>query len=196
MKTYTTQTRTHPIKQTNQNPLLSSYTGADGLKTGYINGYYNLIGTAKRDNIRLIAIVLGAKSPSERENDAIRLLNYGYTQYESITEGMQGEEVEKMTVFKSKSVLNTPAVLAKNISFVVHVKDKENIVVEDDLPPFVTGGKEKGDVVGERVVTIGDKTYKSDIILTEDIDEAGFVRSLLDTVNMVFTLVLDKVFGD
>ncbi|MCI0732306.1 MAG: D-alanyl-D-alanine carboxypeptidase [Methylococcaceae bacterium] len=62
------------------NGFISSYPGADGLKTGYTCGSgYNLIATALRDNVRLIGVVLGAGSKRERSTQMRKLLDLGFT---------------------------------------------------------------------------------------------------------------------
>jgi D-alanyl-D-alanine carboxypeptidase len=65
----------------NHNPLLSSYKGADGIKTGYIRqSGYNLVGSAERDGQRIIAVVLGSKTPGIRDWTMTTLLDYGFEQ--------------------------------------------------------------------------------------------------------------------
>lgn len=67
------------ITQHNRNALLWSYPNADGLKTGWIvKSGYHIIATAKRDENRLIAIVMGAKNPALRNREAQWLLDEGF----------------------------------------------------------------------------------------------------------------------
>ena len=68
----------------NTNPLLGEYRGADGVKTGHTGpAGFNLVATAKRDGVRLIAVILGAGSKSQREADATLLLDTGFALVES-----------------------------------------------------------------------------------------------------------------
>ncbi|MDO9228813.1 MAG: D-alanyl-D-alanine carboxypeptidase family protein [Syntrophales bacterium] len=67
------------ITQRNRNSLLRHYPNADGLKTGWVaKGGYHIVATAKRGNIRLIAVVMGAKTPAIRAKEAERLLDEGF----------------------------------------------------------------------------------------------------------------------
>ena len=67
------------ITQRNHNSLLRHYPDADGLKTGWvIKGGYHIVATAKRGNTRLIAVVMGAKTPAIRAKEAERLLDEGF----------------------------------------------------------------------------------------------------------------------
>ena len=69
------------VSQENHNKLLFQDPSVDGLKTGYTRkSGYNLLATAKRGNQRLIAVVLKAKSRTIREEEALRLLNFGFQQ--------------------------------------------------------------------------------------------------------------------
>src|SRR3989442_23225 len=67
------------IRQDNRNTLLRKDPSVDGLKTGHLSeSGYHLVATAKRDERRLIAVVMGAKSQAIRAEEALKLLNYGY----------------------------------------------------------------------------------------------------------------------
>lgn len=67
------------IRQHNRNRLLWSYPSADGLKTGYTpKAGYCLASSAKKNNVRLISVILGEPTISNRTNDAMALFNYGF----------------------------------------------------------------------------------------------------------------------
>ncbi|QST02966.1 D-alanyl-D-alanine carboxypeptidase (plasmid) [Pontibacillus sp. ALD_SL1] len=184
------------IVQYNQNPLIiNKYEGADGLKTGFINGLFNFVGTAKRDGLRLIVVTLGAENASARYQDATRLLNYGFNQYETVSFGTQGDPVVDLTVYKAKDSLATNVVLESDLSLVAHVDDVDQIEVTDDVPDFITAPREIGEVIGKRIVKLGDETYTANIVMTENLEKAGFWRSIFDTVSMVFAKILSFIFG-
>ncbi|UKK84808.1 D-alanyl-D-alanine carboxypeptidase [Sphingopyxis sp. BSN-002] len=68
-----------PIIQTNRNPILGRFTGADGLKTGHTSeAGYCFLGSAKRDGRRLIMVVAGMPSEKARRDEAERLMNWGF----------------------------------------------------------------------------------------------------------------------
>jgi D-alanyl-D-alanine carboxypeptidase (penicillin-binding protein 5/6) len=72
------------IRQQNRNPLLPMNMGADGLKTGFTNeAGYGLVGSAVKDGLRLIVVVNGTKSDKERADEATRLLDWGFSGFES-----------------------------------------------------------------------------------------------------------------
>ena len=69
----------HDIIQRNRNSLLRHYPNADGLKTGWVvKAGYHIVATAKRGNTRLIAVVMGAKTPAIRARETEKLLDEGF----------------------------------------------------------------------------------------------------------------------
>jgi D-alanyl-D-alanine carboxypeptidase (penicillin-binding protein 5/6) len=74
--------------------------GADGLKTGFIKeSGYGLVGSAVQDGQRLIVVVLGAENDKERANDARRLLEWGFRNFESRLLFKSGTDVAEVRVF-------------------------------------------------------------------------------------------------
>lgn len=66
----------------NTNKLIKYYTGLDGLKTGFTSDAgYCLTATAKRNDMRLISVVMGSETSEGRSNDTIELLDYGFNNY-------------------------------------------------------------------------------------------------------------------
>lgn len=92
------------IRQQNRNPLLEMNIGADGLKTGYIKeSGYGLVGSAVQEGQRLIVVVHGAETPKDRANDAKRLLEWGFRNFESRRLFSEGVNVAEVRVFGGDS---------------------------------------------------------------------------------------------
>ena len=71
------------IRQHNRNPLLGMLIGADGLKTGFTKeAGYGLVGSAVQNGMRLIVVVNGAKTAKERADEAKKLLEWGFRNFE------------------------------------------------------------------------------------------------------------------
>lgn len=88
------------ILQHNRNPLLRSVTGADGLKTGYTSeAGYSLVGSVVRADLRLIVVVTGLKTRRQREEEARKLLEWGFRTFEQITLFDADEEVGTARVY-------------------------------------------------------------------------------------------------
>ena len=101
------------IKQQNRNPLLGSYRGADGVKTGYIReSGYGLIGSAQRDGRRLIAVVSGLGSKRARSQETEKLLDYGFRQFRPVRLFSAGDTIGLARVWGGES--STVKVVAKD----------------------------------------------------------------------------------
>lgn len=88
------------IKQQNRNPLLDMNIGADGMKTGYVKeSGYGLVGTAVQNDIRLIVVVNGSASMKERGEDARKLLEWGFKNFEPRPLVKEGAVVAEASVF-------------------------------------------------------------------------------------------------
>ena len=89
------------IKQRNRNALLFRDESVDGLKTGYTKAArYCLVASAKREGMRLIAVVMGAESSRSRARMAQSLLNYGFRFYETRRVYASNETVTDVRVWK------------------------------------------------------------------------------------------------
>jgi D-alanyl-D-alanine carboxypeptidase (penicillin-binding protein 5/6) len=88
------------IHQTNRNPLLGMGIGADGLKTGETSeAGFNLVGSAIQDNFRLIVVVTGARSDKERADEAKKLLEFGFHDFQARVLFAEGQTVGDAKVF-------------------------------------------------------------------------------------------------
>ena len=88
------------IKQPNRNPLLGLDIGADGLKTGNIDDSgYGLVGSAVQNGQRLILAVYGARTAKERADEARKILQWGFRNFESRKLFVAGETVGTASVF-------------------------------------------------------------------------------------------------
>jgi D-alanyl-D-alanine carboxypeptidase (penicillin-binding protein 5/6) len=78
---------------TNTNRLIRLYDGCDGLKTGSTQeALYCMSATAKRGDMRVVAVVLGARSGKSRFDIASRMLDHGFANYRSLSRGAEGRE--------------------------------------------------------------------------------------------------------
>lgn len=126
----------------NTNKLLKQYEGVDGLKTGFTSEALSCITlSAKRDNLRLIGVVMGAPSSKERNEIAKKLLDYGFSQY------AQG------ILYEKGSVLDT-------ITFENGKPSKANIVALEDVTYVFEKGKEPKEKSKEIKITKRSLPYK------------------------------------
>jgi len=89
------------IKHFNRNRLLSLDPNVDGMKTGHTErAGYGLIATAKRNNHRLLSVVLGSTSDNLRSTESQRLLNYGYQNFEIFYLYKKNEAISNIRLWK------------------------------------------------------------------------------------------------
>ena len=92
------------IHQTNRNPLLGMGLGADGLKTGDTKeAGFGLVGSAVQDNMRLIVVLTGAKSDKERAEEARKMLEFGFRDFQSRVLFADGQTIGYARVFGGNS---------------------------------------------------------------------------------------------
>jgi len=93
------------IRQQNRNPLLTStLSGADGLKTGYTKeGGYGMVGSAVQNGIRLIVVINGLDDPDDRAQEAKKMLEWGFRNFEARTLFAENQQVGFAKVFGGDS---------------------------------------------------------------------------------------------
>ncbi|MCD8391404.1 MAG: D-alanyl-D-alanine carboxypeptidase [Firmicutes bacterium] len=171
---WTDSLRDGKFELANTNKLIRYYDGANGLKTGSTSKALCCISaSAKRDNMQLIAVVLGAPTSDERFKSARNLLDYGFANYSIDTLAEEGEEIERVTV--AKGVAETVgAVAAENCSALFkrgESKDAEREVVLDDK---ITAPVKAGDKIGTLSFSVNGKTIaQTDLLAAEDVNKKG-----------------------
>lgn len=93
----------NPFWLVNTNRLVRFYEGVDGLKTGYTGeAKYCLTATAKRNNMRIIAVVMGEPDVKTRNNEVATMFNYAFTHFQVMPMYKKGEAVQPITVDKGQ----------------------------------------------------------------------------------------------
>ena len=133
----------------NTNRLLRFYQGADGLKTGsHSQAKSNLVATAKRDGLRLIAVVLGAETSQIRFNESAALLNYGFANYKGVVLANKTEVVKKVRVYAG-DIDFVDAVPAEDTVVGVEKGEAEGLTRRIMVPDLIPAPVKKGAKVGE-----------------------------------------------
>ena len=158
---------------TNTNKLIKWYEGATGLKTGSTGkALYCLSGTAERDGLHLIAVVMAAPDFKVRFQETMKLLDYGFANY-SAQKGLPAEE--KMAEIPiTKGMADTvDAVVKEEISFLLKKDSGKEWETKVETLPIVDAPVKKGEKVGEVVYTIsGKEVGRADLITAEDVEKA------------------------
>jgi D-alanyl-D-alanine carboxypeptidase (penicillin-binding protein 5/6) len=125
-----------------------SYEGLDGLKTGHTEeAQWCLVATAKRANVRLISVILGADSEDARMSETRRLLDYGFYNFRSIT-FKDGEVVGNVSIPLGRKE-KIDALMKETMTFLVPKgKDDSQIVKEIELVKGLKAPVAKGEKLG------------------------------------------------
>lgn len=142
------------ITQSNRNPLLRMNIGADGLKTGYTDkSGYALVGTAVRDNKRLIAVLSGMSSKRQRSEEARKILDWGFRAFEKVDLYDDGEIIGQADVYGGAKDVAVAGKGKVSIYMPIGNRDKlkAKIVYQGPLIPPI----DQGDQIATLKVWIG-----------------------------------------
>lgn len=141
----------------NTNRLIKEYEGTTGIKTGSTSqAGYCLSASAKKGNLHLIAVVMGSETSKIRFEESMRLLDYGFANYDSVTIGRKGEVIDKVLIQKGDNQY-LEVVLEKDSYLLLPKGQSKDITKEILLPEYVNTPIKKGDVIGELVIKIDGK---------------------------------------
>jgi D-alanyl-D-alanine carboxypeptidase (penicillin-binding protein 5/6) len=171
------------IKQSNRNGLLWRDNTVDGLKTGHIESAgFHLIATAKRGIQRFIAVVLGEKDEFTRENDAYRLLEYGFKNFATVSLIRKENSMKVVKIWKGK--IKQLALWAEEEGIVTVPKESaKNLTIKENIPKIIYAPIKSGEPVGEMVIYENDKPIKKiHLIAGREVERAGFFRCLWHSI--------------
>lgn len=162
---------------TNTNRLIKMYQGANGIKTGFTqDAGYCLSGSATRDGLTLIAVVLGCPSSKVRFAEVSKLLDYGFANYESVKIAEKGEPLGAITLEKATPSL-IDAVAPENINVLVKKGKKDGIKGETELKKSVCAPVERGQKVGELVLyQNGKEISRYPLVAAESAENASWTE--------------------
>lgn len=167
----------------NTNKLVRFYEGADGLKTGFTdNAKYTMAVTAKRNNMRLIAIVLGEEVSKVRNQETMDLLDYGFNLYTVDMIKKQGEVVDKIQLDKG-SKKQVDVVLKNDITVLRKKSEQEKKYTEKVNLKELELPIQKDQEVGTIDIYDGSKKVGSyPIIVKEEIKKRSLWKLFFDNL--------------
>lgn len=172
----------------NTNKLIKTYEGMDGLKTGYTEkAGYCLTATAKRNNMRLVGVVMNEESSSIRNSDMTELLNYGFSLYKVKTLVKKDKVVSTYEDNKSSRVKND-VIVKEDINILNKNNSKDRKVTYRVILDNKTLPIEKETKVGILEVLENNKViYKTNVYPKERIKKANifelYLRNIKDFIN-------------
>lgn len=178
------------ITQYNRNHLLREDASVDGLKTGYTSvAGYGLVASAKRDDMRLVSVVMGSSSTASRKSETRSLLNYGFRFYETIRPLVDQETLNVSRVWKGQVKEASLGVITGPVLTLPRSSADITPLVEVDGP--LVAPLQVGDVVGRVVLTrAGESFAEVPLEVLVAVEPAGFFARLWDALLLWFQQLL------
>ncbi|MEO2173904.1 MAG: D-alanyl-D-alanine carboxypeptidase family protein [bacterium] len=179
-----------PKRQPNRNLLLWRDKSVDGVKTGHTEAAgYCLVSSAERNGMRLVAVVMGARSEEARATESLKLLTYGFRYYETLNLYDARETLKTVRVWGGTSArLNLG--LDDAVVITVARGSKKNLEASMDIQEVIQGPVTRGQKLGQLLVTNGDTVVAEvPLVALRSIEEAGFFKGLWDAIMLFFTQV-------
>ena len=170
------------IKQDNRNPLLYTFEGADGFKTGYTEAAgYGLVGSAERGDRRLILVLNGLESSKSRAQESLRLMDWGFNNFQLVDFYKKNEVIQEVDTWLGKKD-KVDLVALEDISVSIPKAQlssaKVTVLVEE---PIATPIK-IGDQIAKLQISFADKQVDFPLYSGEDIDQKNFFSRIFSAI--------------
>lgn len=172
----------------NTNHLIQSYNGMTGLKTGFTRlAKYSLSATATRNDMSLIAVIMGAETKDQRSQDVVKLLDYGFGSFVLQTVETDGQSAGKVSItggmqseIDTKVQGNVQLLSSKDASI-----DAQNLQTQINLSPSLQAPIQAGDPVGTITYLQGEEAIATlPVVAAESVEES--------TLGKRFMLLIDS----
>lgn len=204
------------LRETDKNPMINwnwmlegnkditnfkkfAYVGLDGLKTGHTTeAGYCFTGTAERNGLRLISVVMGTTSEPQRFEETRKLLDYGFNNFEIRTIIKSGSEIDSLKSVPIRKGIETLVSLntKEDLSFLVDKRAKD----DDFQWKTITENESKlvapiaiGDKLGTLYVSYKGKEKSVDLIATKNIEKAGILRLMFRSIKELFSNLFTSI---
>nr|WP_148212845.1 D-alanyl-D-alanine carboxypeptidase family protein [Hahella chejuensis] len=175
------------IRQPNRNLLLWRDKSVDGLKTGHTEeAGYCLVSSAVRDGMRLISVVMGAKSEEARARETLKLLNYGFRYFETHKLYSAGQKLVDSDIWAG-SADTLPLGLSKEIVVTIPRGKKDALEATVDIDKVIKAPIEVGAELGKLTVKLnGELLLEKPVVALEAVEEAGFFKRIWHAIVLFF----------
>lgn len=167
----------------NKNKMVHFYKDVDGIKTGFTdNAMYCISSTAKRNNFRLISVIMGAPDTSSRNKDARKLLDYGFANYINYSLGQKGDIVKKIRIGKgNRDYVN--GIFEGNADLLLRKGEEKDIEKIMNIPDKIVAPVYKGQKLGEVIIKYkGQNITNFQVISDDDIKKANLINNIKNAI--------------
>lgn len=174
----------------NTNRLVKFYPGVDGLKTGFTNeAKYCLTATAKKDDMRVIAVVFGAPTSKERNKQITQMFDYAFSQFETKQFYAKGDVLGKVTVEKGQK-RKIEMAAGESISLLAKKGEKmDKVKTKVKLNKNIAAPIKKGQEIGKIVLEKDGKTIAENAVVANENVKPASWWTLYKRAFSIFTKV-------
>lgn len=176
------------ITQYNRNKLLWQDPTVDGLKTGHTESAgYCLVSSAKRDEMRLISVILGTSSPERRIQETQKLLNFGFRFFETYPLYTANTRINDVKIWEgTKDILGIG--LAEDLSVTVPRGQYKNLKIESSIKKDLVAPIQVGQTLGTLHVSLGNEIIAEvPLIALSEVEEGSFFKKIIDQLKRFFS---------
>ncbi|MBD3641027.1 MAG: D-alanyl-D-alanine carboxypeptidase [Marinobacter sp.] len=175
------------IRQPNRNSLLWRDDSVDGLKTGHTEeAGYCLVASAKRDETRFIAVVMGTRSSEARAQEVQKMLNYGFRYYESERLFRSGQELMEARIWGGQAD-QVSVGLTEDVFVTIPRGSRNQLESTVDLDSVIKAPINVGDELGRVKVSLnGTVLVDKPVLALTEVPEGGLFKRLWDAIKLFF----------
>ena len=172
----------------NTNRLIKDYEGANGIKTGSTSEAGHCVsGSAIRDDLHLITVIMGGQNSKVRFDEAKSLLDYGFANFESLSIGKSGDLIATIPIEKGSANL-VEIVLERDSLALLPKGKKADMEKSYNHPDIIKAPVKLGEVVGEMIVTIdGAEVDRVNLISNTEVKRGSYGSILKKTIKNFIT---------
>ncbi len=170
------------IKQANRNSLLwDKSMNVDGMKTGHTSkAGYSLVSSATKDNMRLISVVMGAKSARARASESKKVLNYGFRFFETVTPYQAGHEFASQRVWYGATD-EVKLGITESTPLTIRRGQSKNLKASFELSTELEAPIAKGTTVGKVFIQLDGKDIASYPLVTlNEVEQGSWFKRTMD----------------
>jgi serine-type D-Ala-D-Ala carboxypeptidase (penicillin-binding protein 5/6) len=175
------------IRQPNRNRLLWRDNSVDGIKTGHTKqAGYCLVSSAKKEDMRLIAVVLGSPNEAQRADDSQRLLNYGFRFYETHELYQKNKSIAQVKLYKGvRPFVNVG--IKHNQYVTIPSGQYKRLRLETNVPESLKAPIEKDQKIGELLIKLDGKIIdQQSLYALEPVQIGGVLTRIKDATTLTF----------
>ena len=175
------------IRQPNRNSLLWRDDSVDGLKTGHTEeAGYCLVASAKRNDTRLIAVVMGTNSSEARAQEIQKMLNYGFRYYESERLFQSGQDLSEARVWGGQTDQLSVG-MTEDVYVTIPRGSRNDLESTVDLDSVIKAPIKVGDELGRVKVSYnGEVLVDQPVLALTEVPEGGFFKRIWDAIKLFF----------